>query len=109
MKYLTLILSLLISSAAFAEKLPFQTQDSLSYIITVGDSSNWRKCSKTICNIAKTAGYGRGLCKKFLNLGIIQVNLTTIGVDRVSQLQSCNLAIEQEGEVEALPKLGTSN
>ncbi|MBK9321806.1 MAG: hypothetical protein IPM97_02420 [Bdellovibrionaceae bacterium] len=106
MKKILLMVSLVLSATAFAK---MTTQDNLNYIVTVQESSDWKHCSKLICSVAKIEGNGNKTCQKFPNIGVVSVNLTTKGLSTLQQVSSCQLVIEEEGEFEGLPKLGTSN
>jgi len=109
MKFL-LFTSILASALCVgAKQKPVQTQDNLSYVVTVSDDSDWKHCSKIVCAIAKAEGNGDGTCKKFSFIKVLQVNLTTKGLDILNQVNSCYMTVEAEEEVHANPKLGTSN
>lgn len=106
MKMSFIIGFVVLSSTSFAK---MTTQDNLNYMVTIQDTSVWKQCSKLVCNIAKIQGNGNKSCHKFPTIGIVGVNLTTKGLDMLRSVSSCELVIEEEGEVEAQPKLGTSN
>jgi len=109
MRPMILTFTLLMSFSAFAKAQSFQTQDNANYIVTVSDGSNWEHCSNIVCSVAQSAGNGDGTCNALPSIQIIQVNLTTKGLELLSQISSCQLTIEPDGTVEAQPKLGTSN
>lgn len=109
MRPMILAFTLLMSFSAFAKEQSFYTQDNANYIVTVGDGSNWDHCSKIVCSVAQSEGNGDGTCNTLPSIQIIQVNLTAKGLELLSQISSCQLAIELDGPVEAQPKLGTSN
>ncbi len=93
-----------LSFTAFATE--FKTTDNLTYLVTTKDTHNFEKCQKAICKISNV--HGSGECEVLSSIGIVVVNLSSVGFEKVSNLK-CVLAVEEDGVVHANPRLGRGN
>lgn len=102
-KWMT-ILAVTFSISAFASE--FKTADNLTYLVTTKDTYDFDKCQKAICKISNV--HGNGDCEVLSSIGIVVANLSSVGVEKVANLK-CVLAVDEDGEVNAFPRLGRGN
>lgn len=104
---MTLLAVGVVSSSTVASAMEFRTQDNIDYIVTVHRHADLDSCFQEICAIA--LDQGNGYCEVIAPLAsIVIANLTSSGVEQVSQLQ-CVRAVEEEGTVHASPRVGRGN
>jgi hypothetical protein len=83
------------------------TQDNLDYVVTVSENSDFKSCARLVCAVSKK--FGNGNCEKMSAIGIVAVNLTTLGFDILTKQTRCELVIEPSEVVNASPRIGRHN